>query len=412
MGKSETNKLKIFNDPVYGLISIPNSLIFDIIEHFYFQRLRRISQMGLTNLVYSGANHTRFHHAIGCMHLMKKSIQVLKSKNIAISEEETTALCIAALLHDVGHGAFSHTLEQSIIEGITHEEISLLFMKELNEKFNGQLSLAIDIFEGNYKRKFFNQLISGQLDIDRLDYLKRDSFYTGVAEGNISSDRLIAMMNVKEDELVIEEKGIYSVEKFLIARRLMYWQVYLHKTSLVAETLLIKILQRAKFLMKTGHDLFASTSLKYFLKNTINKNNFNSETLRMFSKLDDYDVLMAIKEWENNSDFVLSGLSKMLIQRKLLTIELQTTMFTESYKNKIKTRIIKKLGISNTHLSYFIFEGSVSNQAYDNEKPIKIFTKSGAIKDIVKVSDHLNLQTLAAPVIKYFYCYPKNFPLI
>ncbi|WP_083629229.1 HD domain-containing protein [Tenacibaculum agarivorans] len=409
MSKSKTNKLKIFNDPIYGLISIPNSLIFDIIEHKYFQRLRRITQMGLTNLVYPGAHHTRFHHAIGCMHLMQKAIQVLQSKNIKISEEEATALCIAILLHDIGHGAFSHALEHSIVDEIVHEEISLLFMKKLNGEFNGQLDLAIDIFEGKYERGFFNQLISSQLDIDRLDYLKRDSFYTGVAEGNISSDRLIAMMNVKDDQLVIEEKGIYSVENFLIARRLMYWQVYLHKTSLASEILLVKILQRAKVLAKSGVKLPASAPLQYFLSNTIYRNNFTDETLEMFSRLDDYDVLSAIKEWCYNEDLVLSKLSKMLIQRKLLKIELQNQPFTDSYKTKIHKKIKKKFNIDDSVLPCFIFEDSVANQAYNKKKPIKILTKKGKLKDIAKASDHLNLQTLSKPVIKYYYCYPKNF---
>ncbi len=412
LSKSKTNKLKILNDPIYGLVSIPNSLIFDIIEHRYFQRLRRITQMGLTNLVYPGANHTRFHHAIGCMHLMQKAIQALRSKDIPISEKEATALCIAILLHDIGHGAFSHALEYSIVNEITHEEISLLFMKELNKEFKGKLDLAIKIFEGKYERTFFHQLISSQLDIDRLDYLKRDSFYTGVAEGNISSDRLIAMMNVKNDELVIEEKGIYSVEKFLIARRLMYWQVYLHKTSLSAETLLVKILQRAKLLAKEGKVLPANKALRYFLYTSINKDNFTTDTLDIFSKLDDYDVLAAIKEWCDNEDFVLSRLSTMLIHRKLLKLELQGKPFTDKYKNKIITKVKKKLGEKEDNVSCFVFEDVVVNHAYDVTKPIKILTKKGKLKDIIKASDNLNIQTLSVPVKKYFYCYPKNFALI
>ncbi len=315
MKTSKTNKLKILNDPIYGFITIPNSLIFDIIEHPYFQRLRRVTQMGFSNLVYPGANHTRFHHAIGCMHLMQKAVRVLRFKGIEISEGEANALYIAILLHDIGHGAFSHALEHSIVNGISHEEISLKFMKKLNDEFDGQLSLAIEIFEGKYKRGFFNQLISSQLDIDRLDYLKRDSFYTGVTEGNISSDRLIAMMNVANDELVIEKKGIYSVEKFIIARRLMYWQVYLHKTGLVAENMLVKILQRAKELATQNVELPATKTLQYFLYNQITKENFTDETLEVFSKLDDYDVLSAIKEWTEHSDKVLSELSKMIMNR-------------------------------------------------------------------------------------------------
>lgn len=409
MTTSKTNKLKILNDPIYGLVSIPNSLIFDIIEHRYFQRLRRVTQMGLTNLVYPGANHTRFHHAIGCMHLMQKAIQILRTKNVAISEDEATALSIAILLHDIGHGAFSHALEYSIVNGITHEEISLKFMKKLNEEFDGQLSLAIKIFEGKYKRKFFSQLISSQLDVDRLDYLKRDSFYTGVTEGNISSDRLITMMNVKDDELVIERKGIYSVEKFLIARRLMYWQVYLHKTSLSAETLLVKVLQRAKELAKQGIELASTESLKYFLYKTITEENFNDEALEVFSRLDDYDVFTSIKQWCFHEDFVLSRLSKMIIERKLFGIELQDKPFSEKKINKLKSQLKEAFDIPEEYIDYFIFLDTASNQAYNIEKPIKILNKKGKVKDIVKASDHLNLKSLSKPVVKYYCCYPKNF---
>ncbi len=409
LSKTKTNKLKILNDPIYGLVSIPNSLIFDIIEHRYFQRLRRISQMGMTNLVYPGANHTRFHHAIGCMHLMQKAVQALRSKHIDISEEEETALCIAILLHDMGHGAFSHALEHSIVDGIAHEEISLLFMKKLNEEFDGALSLAIEIFEGNYSRKFFHQLISSQLDIDRLDYLKRDSFYTGVVEGNISSDRLIAMMNVRDNELVIEEKGIYSVENFLIARRLMYWQVYLHKTSLSAETLLVRILQRAKSLAKDGVKIPGNDTLQYFLSNSIDKEKFTDETLEQFSMLDDYDVLSAIKSWCNHEDYVLSRLSKMIIHRKLLRIELREKEFTQKFEDKLKNKLVQKLGVKQKYVDDFIIFDKVSNQTYSKKYPIKILTKKGKVKDIVKASDHLNLRTLSKPVVKYFCCYPKNF---
>lgn len=409
MTAKNINKLKILNDPIYGLISIPNSLIFDIIEHRYFQRLRRVTQMGLTTLVYPGANHTRFHHAIGCMHLMQKAIQVLRTKNVKISEDEATALCIAILLHDIGHGAFSHALEYSIVHGITHEKISLMFMKKLNEEFDGQLSLAIDIFEGKYKRKFFNQLISSQLDIDRLDYLKRDSFYTGVAEGNISSDRLIAMMNVKDDELVIEQKGIYSVENFLIARRLMYWQVYLHKTSLSAEILLVKILKRAKELSKDGIVLPATDALGYFLQNTITEATFKEEALEVFSRLDDYDVWSSIKQWCFHEDFVLSKLSNMVIYRKLFRIDIQDKPFSNKKIAKFKARLQEELSIPAQYVDYFIFIDTVANQAYSADKPIKILSKKGKLKDVVKASDHLNLKSLSKPVIKHFCCYPKNF---
>ena len=401
------NKLKILNDPIYGFIQISNALIFDIIEHPYLQRLRRITQMGFSNLVYPGANHTRFHHAIGCMHLMQKAVNVLRLKQVAISKEEETALYVAILLHDIGHGAFSHALEHSIVSGISHEEISLKFMQKLNAEFDGQLSLAIQIFEGNYSRKFMCQLISSQLDVDRLDYLKRDSFYTGVTEGNISSDRLIAMMNVKDDALVIEEKGIYSVEKFLMARRLMYWQVYLHKTGLVAENMLVNVLKRAKQLAEQGKDLYASTALKYFLYNPISKANFNEETLRKFSILDDYDILSAIKEWMHHEDKVLSTLSKMIIDRKLLRIEIQEDVFTEL---QIETRIkkaMKKLDVSENEAQFFVFSKKIVNQAYQQDKPIFIRNKKGQLKDIAKASDQLNIQALTNPVVKHFICYPK-----
>jgi|TARA_B110000977_G_scaffold194423_1_gene270976 HD superfamily phosphohydrolase len=401
------NKLKILNDPIYGFIQIPNSLIFDIIEHPYFQRLRRITQMGLSNLVYPGANHTRFHHAIGCMHLMQKAIRVLRFKEVEISTEEENALCIAILLHDIGHGAFSHALESSIVNGISHEEISLKFMKKLNEEFEGKLEVAIEIFEGKYPRKFLCQLISSQLDIDRLDYLKRDSFYTGVTEGNISSDRLIAMMNVKKDELVIEQKGIYSVEKFLIARRLMYWQVYLHKTGLVAENILVNVLKRAKEIAEQGGYLFCSTALKYFLYNQISTNNFTENTLEMFSKLDDYDVLSAIKEWVHHEDVVLSLLSKMIVDRKLLKIEMQQSAFEESYLLKKREKAMQKLNITMKEANYFVFNKEIVNQAYNLNTPIYILTKKGNLKDIAKASDQLNLQALTIPVVKHFICYPK-----
>ncbi len=405
--KKKPNKLKILNDPIYGFIQIPNTLIFDIIEHPYFQRLRRITQMGFSNLVYPGANHTRFHHALGCMHLMQKAVRVLRFKQIEISAEEENALYIAILLHDIGHGAYSHALEHSIVSGISHEEISLKFMKKLNTEFNGQLSLAIEIFEGDYHRNFLGQLISSQLDIDRLDYLKRDSFYTGVTEGNISSDRLIAMMNVKEDELVIEQKGIYSVEKFLIARRLMYWQVYLHKTGLVAENMLVNVLSRAKELAGKGVELYASSSLKYFLYNQINEENFNDETLNRFATLDDYDVLSAIKEWVYHDDKVLSLLSKMIIDRKLLRVEMQQKEFKETEINKRLTKVAKKLVLTKEEVKFFVFTKKILNQAYQQDKPIFILNKKGKIKDIAKASDQLNLQALTNPVIKYFICYPK-----
>ena len=401
-------KLKILNDPIYGFITIPNDRIFKIIEHSYFQRLRRISQMGLSYLVYPGAHHTRFHHALGCVHLMQKAVRVLRYKGVEISENEEEALLIAILMHDIGHGPFSHAMEHSLVEGVDHETISLLFMEEMNTEFNQSLTLAIKIFKGSYDRKFMNQLISSQMDMDRLDYLKRDSFYTGAVEGNINSERLITMLNVVNDELVVEEKGIYSVEKFLIGRRLMYWQVYLHKTSLVAEQLLIRVLKRAKELIDAGHELHASGSLMYFLKNKISRENFNTETLNMFSRLDDNDVISAMKEWMYSEDFVLSNLCEMIINRNLLKVKIKKKKPSVEKLEKRSKALQKKYGISEKEASYFVFDGEIANLAYKREKDnINILHKNGKINDVVKVSDQFNLKALTNTVTKYYMCYPK-----
>ncbi|GAA4969523.1 HD domain-containing protein [Algibacter aquimarinus] len=403
------NKLKILNDPIYGFITIPNSQVFDLIQHKYFQRLRRITQMGMSYLVYPGAHHTRFHHAIGCVHLMQQTVNVLRFKGVTISDDEEKALYVAILLHDIGHGPFSHAMEHSVVNNVSHEQISLLFMERLNEEFNGSLTLAIQIFKGEYSRKFMCQLISGQLDMDRADYLKRDSFYTGVAEGNINSERLITMLNVVDDELVVEEKGVYSVEKFIIARRLMYWQVYLHKTGLVAEQLLIRVLKRANELTLRGEKLEASKPLLYFLNNKISIDNFNKETLEVFAKLDDYDVISAMKEWQYHDDFVLSNLCQMIINRNLLKIKIKNKPIKKIDLQKHITRMIEKYNISKTEASYFVFIGDISNQAYhQKQQRINILHKSGKIEDIVKASDQLNLKALSKPVTKYYICYPKE----
>ncbi|MFJ1430953.1 HD domain-containing protein [Capnocytophaga canimorsus] len=403
------NKLKIINDPVYGFIHIPGVLIFDLIEHPYFQRLRRITQMGLSYLVYPGARHTRFHHALGCMHLMQKAVQVLQYKGIAISEEEEEALYVAILLHDIGHGPFSHAMEHSIVEGISHEEISLRFMQELNNEFGGKLDLAIQIFTGNYPRNFLHELISSQLDMDRSDYLKRDSFYTGVAEGNINSERIIAMLNVKNDQLVVEDKAIYSVEKFLVARRLMYWQVYLHKTSVCAEQLLIKVLKRAKELAQKGYRLEMSTALRFFVEHRITEKQFDKVLLDKYALLDDNDIISAMKEWQFHSDFVLSSLSKMLLNRDLPRVKLRKTSFE---KEKIASRLqqVQQLyGISEQEAQYFVFSGEVSNIAYNEKRQnIYILTKTGKILDVAKASDQLNLEALSERVVKNYLCYPKD----
>ncbi|MDO5971094.1 HD domain-containing protein [Flavivirga aquimarina] len=402
------NKLKILNDPIYGFITIPNSLIFDLIQHKYFQRLRRITQMGMSYLVYPGAHHTRFHHAIGCVHLMQQAVNVLRFKGVTISKEEEKGLYAAILLHDIGHGPFSHAMEHSIVNNVSHEDISLLFMERLNKEFNGSLTLAIKIFKGEYHRKFLCQLISGQLDMDRADYLKRDSFYTGVAEGNINSERLITMLHVVNDELVVEEKGIYSVEKFIVARRLMYWQVYLHKTGLVAEQLLIRVLKRAKELHNNGVVLEASQALLFFLKNKITLDNFNDNTLDTFSQLDDYDIISAMKQWQHHDDFVLSNLSKMIINRDLLKIKLKNKTVKKQSLEKHIQNLISSQKVSREEAEYFVFTGKISNQAYQlKHQGINILHKSGKIEDIVKASDQLNLKALSKPVTKHYICYPK-----
>jgi HD superfamily phosphohydrolase len=404
-----SNKLKIFNDPIYGFITIPNALIFELVEHRYFQRLRRISQMGMSYLVYPGAHHTRFHHALGGMYLMQKTVNVLRFKGVAISEDEENALYVAILLHDIGHGPFSHAMEHSIVNGVSHEAISLRFMEKLNQEFNGSLTVAIDIFKCNYPRKFMCQLISSQLDMDRADYLKRDSFYTGVAEGNINSERIITMLNVVNDELVIEEKGIYSVEKFLVARRFMYWQVYLHKTSLVAEQLLMRVLKRAKELTLNGIELKASTALSYFLKKEISLSNFNEDTLEVFSKLDDNDVISAMKEWQDCDDFVLRNLSDMIINRDLLKIKLKNKKIKPASKNSHIQKLMTKYTITKEEADYFVFTGEISNQAYQHDaQQINILHKSGKIEDLVKASDQFSLEALSKTVTKYYICFPKD----
>jgi HD superfamily phosphohydrolase len=406
---SNTNKLKIFNDPIYGFITIPNPLIYDLIQHPYFQRLRRISQMGMSYLVYPGANHTRFHHALGCLHIMQKAVSVLRFKNVLISEEEENALYIAILLHDIGHGPFSHAMEHSIVEDVHHEEISLLFMQKLNKEFDNKLSLAIQIFKGDYHRKFMLQLISSQLDMDRMDYLKRDSFYSGVEEGKINSDRLIQMMNVVDDVLVIEEKGIYSVEKFLMARRLMYWQVYLHKTSLVAELILTKTLKRAKELYQKGGTIECSKPLYFFIENKISLVDFNDDVLNEFAKLDDTDIIGAIKNWQYHDDFTLSTLSKIIINRDLLKIKMGEDKFSSEEIQSLTEQFSIENNVSIQEAKYFVFKGKIKNQAYSKvAEPIRILQKDGSLEDVAILSDQLSLKALSKQVTKYFLCYPKQ----
>ena len=407
--KNEMKKDKIINDPIYGFINIESQLITKIINHPYFQRLREIKQLGLSYLVYPGAKHTRFQHAIGSMYLMQIAINQLRKKNNIITDEESEALKIAILLHDIGHSPFSHALENSLVKNISHESLSSLFMYKLNEAFNNKLSLAIKIFNNNYHKKFLHQLVSSQIDMDRLDYLKRDSFFSGVKEGNINTDRIIKMINVVNDQLVVEEKGIYSIENFLIARRLMYWQVYLHKTVISSENMLIKVLNRAKEII--NKKIFTTPALNIFLKNDFSHNDFinNSNLIDIFSKLDDTDIYVCLKYWMKNEDFVLSNLSKMIVNRNLLKIEIQNIPFSDKKINSFKEKFIKKYNINRDEINYFVFTDKVSNRLYNiDENKINILLKSGKIIDISKASDQFNNDVLNRKVEKYFLCYPKS----
>jgi HD superfamily phosphohydrolase len=411
MGKfPSTNKLKIINDPVYGFIKIPFDIIFDLIEHPWFQRLRRIRQLGLTHFVYPGANHTRFQHAVGAMHLMGQAIEIIRSKGQEITEEEARAVTIAILLHDIGHGPFSHSLEQSLIRDTTHETISGMFMERLTEQFNGQLDLAIQIFRNRYPKNFLHQLVSSQLDMDRLDYLKRDSFFTGVTEGVIGSDRIIKMLNVWNDQLVVDEKGIYSIEKFLIARRLMYWQVYLHRTVISSEQVLVMMLKRAQLLTSSGVQLFATPALAYFLEDSPGRfDPVNSPVfLEQFAALDDNDILTSAKVWCNHPDAVLSILSKGLVNRELLSVELDDQPFSEKLVEAYRDRVATHLSLSREEAGYLVVSDSISNFAYsDMDDRIAILDKIGHTRDIAEASDMLNIAVLSKTVRKYFLCYPK-----
>ena len=405
------NKKKIINDPVYGFITIPSELVFDLISHPYFQRLRYIKQLAMTHIVYPGALNTRFHHALGAMHLMSLALEVLKSKGHEITPEEEESATIAILLHDIGHGPFSHALEHTLVQGIKHEDISMLMMDKLNEQFGGRLTTAINIFKGKYHRKFFCQLISGQVDLDRMDYLNRDSFYTGVSEGVISFDRIIKMFNIVNDQLVVEEKGIYSVEKFLIARRLMYWQVYLHKTVVAGEQLLVKILERAKELASAGSILFATPALQHFLRNDISETNFFEDEihLQQFSKLDDQDIYASIKVWADSEDSILSKLCKMLNARKLYKVEISNDAPDPQRLERIAFQTSVALDIDEEDLSYFVFTDTITNRAYNAESSnINILMKNGSLSDIAKASDLSNLESLDKTVKKHILCYVRD----
>jgi len=404
------NKKKIINDPVYGFISIPTDLVFDLIEHPYFQRLRYIKQLGMTHLVYPGALHTRFHHALGALHLMGLAVETLRYKGQIITEAEEEAVSIAILLHDIGHGPFSHALEQVIVEGIWHEDISKMLMDKLNQQFDGRLTMAVEIFNGTYPKKFLHQLVSSQLDMDRMDYLNRDSFFTGVTEGVINSDRIIKMLTVVDDHIVVEEKGIYSIEKFLIARRLMYWQVYLHKTVISAELLLSKILNRARELVLTGEQLNCTPSLNHFLLNSINNEQFMLEdkNLDIFAGLDDTDIMAAVKMWES-SDFVLAKLCRDLVTRNLYHVDISNEVPDDLFVKELADKAVNKYGISAYEAGYFVFTDVVRNNAYKvGDGSILILMKNGIVKDITAASDNSNLEALAKTVKKYILCYPKD----
>ena len=411
-----TNKRKIINDPVYGFISIPGDLIYDIVGHPWFQRLRNIKQLGLTSFVYPGANHSRFQHCLGALYLMETALATLKSKNVEISDKEEEAALIAILLHDIGHGPFSHALETSIINGIDHEALSLLLMERMNETFGGRLELAIEIFKGTYSRRFLHELIAGQMDMDRLDYLKRDSFFTGVIEGSVGSDRIIRMLNVVDGRLVIDEKGIYSVEKFLIARRLMYWQVYMHKTVLSSESLLVNVLARAKELAMKGVDLYATPALRFFLYNNIGPAELENSGVFTpgiiadnFTRLDDSDILSSAKYWADHDDNVLADLAGRLISRNLLAVELQNKPFPEKRIKGLKEKALALMKIGTQTSDYYIFTDSISNLTYAPDAPeVRILLKNGLTAGIREVSDMFDHDLLSEKVTKYFLCYPKE----
>jgi HD superfamily phosphohydrolase len=406
------NKKKIINDPIYGFVTIPYDLVFDLIEHPFFQRLRRIKQLGLTNLVFPGALHTRFQHAIGAMSLANEAVENLRFKGIEITEEEAEAVCVATLLHDIGHGPFSHSLEKSIVLDVAHEEISLAFMQLLDREMDGKLSMAISIFRNKYKKKFLHQMVSSQLDMDRLDYLRRDSFYTGVTEGVVSSERIIKMLHVKNDDLVVEEKGIYSIEKFIIARRLMYWQVYLHKTVIAAETLLVNIIRRARQLASAGTEMFATPALHYFLFRQPDTSKFFSEesNLLLFSKLDDFDIFASIKVWTEHEDRVLALLCSNLINRNLPKIIIQNEKVDELMIAQKKKEVIKRFSISEEDADYFVYSDSVTNNAYNPEGvKINILKKDQRITDIADASDQYNITALSKSVVKHFLCFPGDY---
>ncbi|AQG80568.1 HD domain-containing protein [Spirosoma montaniterrae] len=404
------NKKKILNDPVYGFITIPTELLFDLVEHPYFQRLRRIKQLGLSEYVYPGALHTRFHHALGAMHLMGQAMQTLQSKGHRISDAECEAAQIGILLHDIGHGPFSHVLECCLLDDVKHEAISLQLMHDLNRQFDGRLSLAIQMFEGTYQRPFFHQLMSSQLDMDRMDYLNRDGYYTGVAEGAIGADRIIKMLDLVDDQLVVEAKGILSIENFLNARRLMYWQVYLHKTSICCESMLIQVLRRARFLLGQNTDVYAPDTFRLFLERSVLLADFQTDPIYLaaFTRLDDYDVWSCVKQWTSHPDTVLSTLCQMLLDRRLFKIMLSTEPFAQPLVDELADQL-RRAGVTDENLSYFLIEGQATNAAYlPTGDRINIKLKSGRVIDIADASDLSNIQVLTNIVRRYYVCWARG----
>jgi HD superfamily phosphohydrolase len=401
------NSKKIINDPVHGFINIPGGTVFSIISHPWFQRLTRIRQLGMTYLVYPGALHTRFHHTLGAMHLMNQAVETLRWKGHTITDNEAEAACLAILMHDIGHGPFSHALEHLLASGVSHENLSALFMARLNTQTGGKLDEAIHIFNNTHPKKFLHQLVSSQLDVDRLDYLSRDSFFTGVSEGVISSDRIIKMMDVHDGNLVVESKGIYSIEKFITARRLMYWQVYLHKTVLSAEQLLIHIIERARELADLKIDLFVTPAFREFLYNRHSRAEFeqDAELLETFSRLDDFDIFTSIKEWTRHPDKVLSTLCRWLVDRNLYHVQISSEPYTEASIAQLRSEVSKAAGFTSTESKYMVFSDAVENKAYSSaSEKIYILFKDGRVEDIAKASDNLNISVLSTPVKKYFLC--------
>lgn len=405
------NKNKIINDPVYGFLTVPTALVYDTIQHPYFQRLRRIRQLGLTELVYPGATHTRFHHALGALNLMIRAIETLRQKGVEVSDAEAEAVYLAILLHDIGHGPFSHTLEHTLVNGVSHEKISWWMMDKMNREMGGQLSLAMKLFAGEYPEKpFLSQLISGQLDMDRLDYLLRDSFYTGVSEGVVGADRIIHMLNVKDGQLVVEEKGIYSVEKFLVARRLMYWQVYLHKTAVAADELLLAILKRARTLAADQHHLGSYQPLVHFLGREIKPEDFDDECLDLYAELDDNDIYNALKVWQSHDDEVLGLLTRSMLSRRLPKILIRNTAYSKAEIAEYEQRTIANLQLSDPSLvEYFVRSGVLENHAYKTEGGgILIQGKDGTVRDVADASDNYNLSALKETVTKYYLSWWTN----